>query len=183
MNTDFSAIKVTLASNGVIAYPTEAVFGLGCDPRSDVALSRILDIKGREAHKGFILIAASQTQLAPYIKPIPPDWQSQLDAAWPGPVTFVVPAAAGTSSLLTGGRNTLAVRVSNHPDVVALCNGIDHALVSTSANRSGHPPLRSTDDIKRVFGAEIDQIHDGHVGSLASPTRIIDLQSGKQLRP
>lgn len=197
MNTDYAAIKAALASDGIIAYPTEAVFGLGCDPRSETALTRILDVKGRESHKGFILIAASQEQLSPFIEAVPAQWQAQLDAEWPGPVTFVMPARPASSlqsatassaaskaafALLTGGRDTLAVRVSNHPLVVELCTQIGHALVSTSANRSGSPALRSSDEVRQAFGTDIDVVLDGNVGTLDAPTRIIDIRTGQQLR-
>ena len=173
---------MALASDGIIAYPTEAVFGLGCDPRSETALTRILDVKGRKSHKGFILIAASQEQLSPFIEPVPAQWQVQLDAAWPGPVTFVMPASAAALALLTGGRDTLAVRVSNHPLVVELCTELGHALVSTSANRSGSPALRSSDEVRQAFGDDIDVVLNGNVGTLGTPTRIIDIRTGQQLR-
>jgi len=171
-----------LRSGGIIAYPTEAVYGLGCDPADETALQKILDIKSREAHKGFIVVASSQQQLAPYIGEIRPEWQQQLDDAWPGPVTFVLPASNNCSELLTGKRDTLAVRVSSHPLVVKLCQAYDGAIVSTSANQSGHPPLQTGDEVASVFHNSIDAIINANVGSLASPTRIIDIQTGKQLR-
>jgi L-threonylcarbamoyladenylate synthase len=75
---DISAALKALDAGGVIAYPTEAVYGLGCDPGNSVALQRILDIKSREAHKGFILIAANQDQLTPFLAPIEPSWQAHF---------------------------------------------------------------------------------------------------------
>jgi len=182
LNTDFTAVKAALASDGVIAYPTEAVFGLGCNPRSDVALNRILEMKGRKAHKGFILIAANQAQLAPFVAPLSSQWQAKLDAAWPGPVTFIVPASANASKLLTGGRETLAVRVSAHPQVIELCTAVGHALVSTSANYSGRQALRSSIEVRQEFTSSIDVVVDGNVGTLDAPTRIIDIRTGQQLR-
>lgn len=168
---------------GVIAYPTEAVFGLGCEPRTESALQRIIDIKGRDAHKGFILIASHQTQLQDFMAPVSTSQQAQLDKHWPGPVTFVVTASSFVANtLLTGYRNTLAVRVSNHPVVVQLCQAYDGAIVSTSANRSGEPSLRTALDVRQRLGHDLDEIVDAPVGELASPTRIFDLASGKQLR-
>jgi len=169
---DLDAALDALRSGGIIAYPTEAVYGLGCDPADETALQKILNIKSREAHKGFIVVASSQQQLAPYIGEIRPEWQQQLDDAWPGPVTFVLPASNNCSELLTGKRDTLAVRVSSY----------DGAIVSTSANQSGHPPLQTGEDVASVFHNSIDAIINANVGSLASPTRIIDIQTGKQLR-
>lgn len=182
MIADIQAALKALDTGGVIAYPTEAVFGLGCDPGNPAALQRILDIKAREAHKGFILIAASQNQLTPFLAPVLPAWQAQLDSAWPGPVTFVLPAASSVSPLLSGGRDTLAVRVSAHPLVTRLCNAYGGAIVSTSANVSGHPPLNTGIDVERRFKDSIDVIIDADVGQLSSPTKIIDARTGQRLR-
>ena len=176
------AIKA-LASGGVIAYPTEAVFGLGCNPADEAALRRIISIKGRDAHKGFILIASRQSQLHEFITALSAQQQAQLDEHWPGPVTFVVPASqAYKGSLLCGYRETLAVRVSKHPTVVELCDQYDGAIVSTSANTSGSPALRSAEAVQISMGSEIDVIVEAPVGHLDSPTRIFDLQSGERLR-
>ena len=182
MNSDIREALKALNDGGVIAYPTEAVYGLGCDPGNPVALQRILDIKAREANKGFILIAASQDQLTPYLSTISPEWQTQLDAVWPGPVTFVLPAAPSVSPLLSGQRDTLAVRVSAHPLVTQLCNAYGGAIVSTSANLSGHPALNNGQDVEQLFANSIDAIIDGHVGQLSAPTQIIDARTGQRLR-
>lgn len=182
MRADITAAVTALKNGGVIAYPTEAVFGLGCDPRNVTALQRILDIKAREANKGLILIAANQDQLTPFLKPVLPEWQAQLDAVWPGPVTFVLPAASDVPALLSGQRDTLAVRVSANPTVQQLCNAYGGPIVSTSANLSGHPALCSGTDVKALFNDDIDAIIDGHVGQLTSPTQIIDARTGQRLR-
>lgn len=182
MIADLGTALEALEQGGVIAYPTEAVYGLGCDPHNPVALQRILDIKVREANKGFILIAASQDQLAPYLAPVIPAWQTQLDTAWPGPTTFVLPASANVLPLLCGQRDTLAVRVSAHPVVRQLCNAYGGAIVSTSANISGQPALNTGQDVARIFNGSIDAIIDGNVGGLTSPTQIIDARSGQRLR-
>jgi len=172
-----------LRQGGVIAYPTEAVFGLGCDPRNTAALQRIIDIKGRDAHKGFILIASGQHQLQDFMAPVDSRQQAKLDDLWPGPVTLVVPALpAYANSLLSGFRMTLAVRVSSHPVVVELCNCYAGAIVSTSANISGESSLRTAEAVEHVMGHQLDYIVNAPVGQLESPTRIFDLASGKQLR-
>lgn len=182
MSENVVAAVKALKSGGVVAYPTEAVYGLGCDPRNDNALQRILNIKHREAHKGFILIASNQQQLTPFLAPIRPEWQEQLDKVWPGPVTFVIPAASNVSELLSGSRDTLAVRVSKHPLVVKLCDAFGGAIVSTSANRSGNEALQTGQDVQNEFADSIDAIVDANVGTLASPTRIFDIRTGQQLR-
>ena len=179
---DLSKAVIALQSGGVIAYPTEAVFGLGCDPLDQQALARIIDIKSRDAHKGFILIARSLDQLIPYLAPVQAEWQTRFDAVWPGPVTMVVPCASGTSELLSGGRKTLAVRVSAHPLVQELCAQFDGPIVSTSANRSGQAPCRDTARTVQLFGSVVDVVVDGVVGTLAAPTQIIDVCTGDRLR-
>ena len=172
-----------LRHGGVIAYPTEAVYGLGCTPSDNAALQRIIDIKGRDAHKGFILIASAQSQLSEFLAPISAEQQLKLDEHWPGPVTFVIPASNKIKNTLVAGyRDSLAVRVSNHPVVVELCNLYGGAIVSTSANRSGEPALRSAADVLCSMGADLDTVIDAPVGELDSPTRIFELVTGKQLR-
>lgn len=171
-----------LCAGGVIAYPTEAVFGLGCDPANETALQRIIDMKGRDAHKGFILVASSQHQLAPWLATVEPAWQAQFDSAWPGPVTFVVPAARVVSELLTGSRPTIAVRVSDHPVVQALCHRYGSAIVSTSANVSGQLPCLTAGEVAKTFDGQVDVIVSGATGRLSSPTRILDICTGAQLR-
>ena len=172
-----------LERGGVVAYPTEAVFGLGCNPFNVKALQRIIDIKGRDAHKGFIVIASQQLQLQAFVAPPDTRQQTQLDEHWPGPVTFVMPASeAFKHSLLSGYRDTLAVRVSTHPLVVALCNAYNGAIVSTSANISGKPALRSAESVQALIGEELDVIVDAPVGKLTSPTMIFNLVSGERLR-
>ncbi|HKT32299.1 MAG TPA: Sua5/YciO/YrdC/YwlC family protein, partial [Gammaproteobacteria bacterium] len=154
---------------------------LGCDPLNARAVARILAIKQRAAAKGFILIAADIAQLEPFM---------QLDAAmraavlktWPGPVTWVVPANRGVPAWMSGGRDTLAVRVTAHPVARALCTAAGFALVSTSANLSGHSPLRSPPAVHRLLGNKVDYVVPGTVGALKKPTEIRDARTGKILR-
>lgn len=168
---------------GVIAYPTEAVFGLGCDPRNGKAIRRILAIKGRAIGKGLILIAADLTQLQPFIAGLPPERAGQILTSWPGPVTWVLPARPELSPWLTGGRATLAVRVTAHPTAVALCRTWGTALVSTSANRSGRSPARTSLQVRRRLRSLIDYVLPGQCGPERRPSRIIDATSGVLIRP
>lgn len=167
---------------GVIAYPTEAVFGLGCDPLEYGAVQRILALKRRDAAKGLILIAARIEQLLPYLAPLAPDLKKKLESTWPGPVTWVLPAAAYAPSWLTVGRETLAVRVTAHPVASSLCELCDMALVSTSANHSGHPPARSALQVRNSLGPDVDCIVPGRVGPQTRPTEIRDASTGAILR-
>jgi len=163
-----------------VAYPTEGVFGIGCDPANPTALQKLLDVKARDPGKGLILIAASIEQLSPWIAPLSDAQRQRIGSTWPGPVTWVVPARDNVPSLISGGRNTLAARVSAHPPVIELCSEAHSALVSTSANRSGEPPARHPDQLTQLDG--IDAYLDAPVGNLSSPTPIYDLRDGALLR-
>ena len=179
-----------VADGGVVAYPTEAVFGLGCDPSNTAAVARLLKAKQRDCNKGLILVASRQAQLNAYMASVTAEQQQRLDKAWPGPVTFIVPAAEGASAILTGGRKTIAVRVSQHPIVVALCDACGSALVSTSANLSGRTPFRTETEwltasrtgTDRQLFEHIDMLLLGKVGTRDKPSDIIDLQTGQHLR-
>lgn len=174
--------RTVILKGGVIAYPTEAVFGLGCDPRNETAVRRIIALKARDAGKGLILIASSIEQLLPFLAPFTDERRAQFASTWPGPVTWVVPAKDSVSSSLSGGRDTLAVRVTAHPIARALCEITGMALVSTSANKSGHPPLRTALQVRRHFHDEIDYIVPGECGGARKPTEIRDARTGKILR-
>jgi L-threonylcarbamoyladenylate synthase len=174
------AIK-TLRHGGIIAYPTEAVFGLGCDPWDEAAVLRLLDIKQRPSHKGLILIASDFNQLTDFIEPLSPEILQQLEATWPGPVTWLLPAKASTPDYLTGKHNTLAVRVTAHPIARQLCLAAGHALVSTSANIAGMPPAKTSRQVRWQL-PHIDSIVTGHCGKAAQPSQIRDAQTGNRLR-
>ncbi len=178
-----SAFTAAFTGGQVIAYPTEAVFGLGCDPDNQAAVEQVLKIKTRPQDKGLILIAASLEQLMPYIDitPLSQAILAQVHATWPGPYTWIMPKAAKTPDYLTGNRSTIAVRVSAHPVVIALCNAVDGPLVSTSANPSGAEPARSLVDIDQYFGQSVFAI-DGQVDHNAQPSKIQDALTGKVLR-
>ena len=171
-----------LRAGGIIAYPTEAVWGLGCDPRNEAALRRLLSIKHRDPAKGLILIAADFGQLEPWLAEIDPRLQEKALASWPGPVTWIWPAKDTASALLRGNHATLAVRVTGHPLVAQLCREFGGALVSTSANRSGQPPARTADDVRRLLGDAIDCIVEGQTGGREAPSEIRDVITGATLR-
>jgi L-threonylcarbamoyladenylate synthase len=168
---------------GVIAYPTEAVYGLGCDPLNSQAVLRLLALKQRPMEKGLILIAADQTQLAPYLAPLDNEQQTKLDATWPGPVTWLIPARAETPLWLRGLHDTIAVRVTAHPLAAALCRELGHALVSTSANPAGKTSARSALKVRQYFGNQLDFVLHGPLGNQITPTEICDLDTGRIIRP
>ena len=169
-----------LHEGGVIAYPTEGVFGLGCLPERSDAVARILDIKQRSSDKGLLLVASHADQLGPWMDLSTDISISTSDAA--APITWIVPAAADAPDWLTGGRDTIAVRISSFAPVAALCEAARSALVSTSANVSGRPPARNTYVLRRQFCGLVDYVVPGKCGPARGPSEIRDLVSGKVLR-
>lgn len=170
-------------AGGVIAYPTEAVYGLGCDPLDGDAVFRLLAIKQRPLAHGLILIGADFSQLAPYVGPVPAPVMKRVRATWPGPVTWLLPAAPGIPYWLCGAHATIAVRVTAHPLAAALCRAAGHALVSTSANRHRRPAARTHLQVERQLGAELDYVLNGKVGPRKRPSEIRDALSGRIVRP
>ncbi|MBU8976929.1 MULTISPECIES: Sua5/YciO/YrdC/YwlC family protein [unclassified Lysobacter] len=173
-----------LRGGGVIAYPTEAVWGLGCDPFNEAAVMRLLSIKQRPVDKGVILIAGARAQLDGLL-----DWDAltaaqreAVFASWPGPNTWIVPTTPRVPRWITGTHDGVAVRVSAHPDVIALCAEFGGPLVSTSANLAGEPPAFSRDALDPRVLALLDGVGTGETGGLASPTAIRDARSGAQIR-
>lgn len=184
MSEGIAAAVAALRRGGVIAYPTEAVWGLGCDPFDEAAVMRLLALKQREVAKGLILVAADVAQFEDIA-----DWGAltgaQRDtvlASWPGPHTWIVPATAHAPRWITGDHDDIALRVSAHPLVVALCEGFGAAIVSTSANRAGAPPPRRLDEFDPDLRNAVDAIVAGETSGLSRPTPIRDARSGAALR-
>ncbi len=171
-----------IRAGGLIAYPTEGVYGIGCDPQNEKSLQRLLAVKHRDPGKGFILIAANVDMLSPYISTLEDDVQNRVMSTWPGPITWVLPAAQDTSDIITGGRLTVAARVTAHPFVQTLSNTLGHALISTSANRSGQPAITCLQELQQELFNDVDYIVPLELGGLQKPTPIYDAESGKQLR-
>lgn len=173
----------TLLSGGVIAYPTEAVWGLGCDPWDAEAVDRILDLKRRPMDKGVILVASSVDQVRFLLDPLPAALQREAEQHWPGPVTCLLPdVEQQIPEWVRGRHSSIAVRVSSHPVIRALCETAGMPLVSTSCNPAGRQPARSIWQVRRYFGDELDWIVPGDLGGNRQPSRILDIVSGRQLR-
>lgn len=173
---------VLLRQGGVLAYPTEAVWGLGCDPFNSRAVQRLLLLKQRDPNKGVILIAASIDQFKPWLTQITPAQRQQLEQSWPGPHTWLVKDNGYTPELIRGKHQQVALRVTNHPWVVALCEAFEGPLVSTSANTAGEPPLKNYAELASAFGGDLDMILKGELGGFNRPTPITDLATGKVIR-
>jgi L-threonylcarbamoyladenylate synthase len=173
----------TVRGGGVIAYPTEAVWGLGCDPWNTDAVHRILELKQRPVHKGLIVVAGSVDQIRFLLDPLPADQQQTALGFWPGPYTCLLPdVLQQIPSAVRGRHSSIAVRVSDHPLIQSLCRAVGSPLVSTSANPAGRQPARHAWQVRRYFGKELDRLVNGRLGGYRQPSKIIDIVSGKQLR-
>lgn len=179
-----AAAVTALENGGVIAYPTEAVWGLGCDPFDEAAVTRLLAIKQRPVTKGLILIAGAEAQLDGLIDwdALPAARRTVVQDSWPGPHTWIVPVTERVPRWITGDHAGVAVRVSAHPVVIALCAAFGGPLVSTSANLTGQAPAFSRDALAPALLAQIDGIAPGETGGLSAPTAIRDALTGAQLR-
>jgi L-threonylcarbamoyladenylate synthase len=171
-----------LRAGGVIAYPTEAVYGLGCNPLDRTAVTRLFELKQRPPTQGVLLIAADFAQAEPYLGSVPPEALARARATWPGPHTWVFPRSSETPAWLAGAHQGIALRVTAHPLAAQLCRAFGAAIVSTSANRHGAPPARSAPEVRAAFGEELAYILQGPVGNLERPTPIRDAVSGEVLR-
>ncbi len=174
-------IAQKIRSGAVIAYPTEAVWGLGCDPFNAAAVARLLALKDRPMHKGLILVAASIEQFAGLLEGLTSEQSAQLEASWPGPNTWLVPHHNRVPEWVTGAHDTVAIRVSAHPLVAQLC-ALTGPLVSTSANPSGLLPAKSRLRIEQYFHGQLDAVVSGELGQSSNPSTIRDLRTGQVLR-
>jgi len=179
---EVDAAAALLREGGVLAYPTEGVYGLGCDPDNRVAFERIFAMKRRPPEQGVLMIAASLEQVQPWIGDAPEAAMARANALWPGAHTFIFPRSSRVPEWIAGGHAGIALRVTAHAPAAALCRAFGGPIVSTSANRHGEPPARSAADIGAIFGDEPDGVLDAPLGGLDKPTPISDAVSGAIIR-
>lgn len=179
---DIEAAAALLRAGGVLAYPTEGVYGLGCDPDNRDAFEKIFAMKRRPPEQGVLLIAASLEQVEPWIGAASAAAFERARAIWPGAHTFIFPRSTRVPEWVAGGHAGIALRVTAHAPSAALCRAFGGPIVSTSANRHGEAPARSADDIRRIFGDEPDGVLDAPLGGLDRPTPITDAVSGAIIR-
>ena len=176
-----SLASEVLLGGGVIAYPTEGVFGLGCLPDDTDAVERLLWIKQRSPHKGLILIAARPQQLDDWIDPAVRGVLPEPDPRQP--ITWIVRPATRVPAIVTGDNPGLAVRITSNPTAAAICNAVDMPIVSTSANIAGRPVARNSFVLHRNFGRLVDFVVPGECGPASGPSEIRELETGRVLRP
>jgi L-threonylcarbamoyladenylate synthase len=171
-----------LLEGRIIAYPTEAVFGLGCDPRNEAATRQLLALKNRPTESGLILIADRFERFESFIRPVTAEQQALALSTWPGPVTWLFPRGEEVPDWLAGKHQTIALRVTAHPLCRELCAAFGGAIVSTSANPSGREPARQVEQVEAYFGESLCGIVAGRLGDEARPSEIRDLATGRVLR-
>lgn len=175
------AVKA-LESGGVIAYPTEAVWGLGCDPLNGEAVMRLLSLKSRPVDKGLILVASREEQLGLLLEGLNTEQLEMLRTGQEKPTTWLIPSHGHVPDWIKGEHSTVAVRISRHPTVYSLCEAFGGMIVSTSANTTGCMPATSEQAVRNIFQDQVDVYVAGELGGQDAPSRIIDLQTGKVLR-
>lgn len=181
---DLATAAAVLHRGGVIAYPTEAVWGLGCAPFDDKAVHRLLAIKRRPVDKGLILVGADLAQFNALLDwaALDADRRTAVATTWPGPHTWIVPATSAVPAWITGDHAGVAVRVSAHPVVAGLCRRFGGPIVSTSANLGGEPPAFDRASLSTALLGLIDGVCEGRTGGLEAPTAIRDARTGATLR-
>jgi len=181
---ELDAAAAVPRDGGVLAYPTEAVFGLGCDPHDRAAFKRLFALKQRPPTQGVLLIAADFSQVERYIDfaAVPDSVLQQVRAHWPGPHTWIFPRSPDVPDWVAGHHAGIALRVTAHAPAAALCRAFGGALVSTSANPHGQPPARGAQVVADYFGDALDGLLDAPLGGQLSPTVIRDALSGAIIR-
>ena len=182
LGSDIHHAAQILKQGGVIAYPTEAVFGLGCLANNVYAINKLLKLKKRPVNKGLILLAYDFTQFGPYIYPLEKTILKKIQSTWPGPATWIVPAPTQTSSLIRGQYHSVAIRISAHPIVRALCQQCQSPIISTSANITDNKMTYNSTEVYLQFKDQLDYILEGSLGKSNKPTVIKDALNDKIIR-
>ena len=181
-HASLAAAAAIIDQGGIVAYPTEFCYGLGCDPRRNSTIRRLLRLKRRSRDLGLIVVGAHIGALSRYFLSLEASQMRRVEATWPGPVTWLLPAHPSVSPWVSGTHGTVAVRVTAHPAAAALCKHAHRALISTSANRHGRAPARSAAEVIRQFGEEVDYVLTGRLGGFHAPTEIRDAVTDTVIR-
>ncbi|RKG29237.1 L-threonylcarbamoyladenylate synthase [Acinetobacter tianfuensis] len=187
ITTSVAEAAACLQNGQVLAYPTEAVWGLGCDPFNEQAFYDILRLKQRPIEKGVILLAASISQVEHLLQTLPDTMRQQVISSWTNrtpterATTWLLPAGEHIPSWIKGDHSKVAVRVTTHPLCVALCNAFNGFIVSTSANPAGLEPARSLQEAAAYFHADLNYLN-GDLGLSREPSKIVDAESGEVIR-
>ena len=169
-----------LKEGGIILYPTEGVWGLGCDPFNQTAVKRLLKLKGRPISKGLILITVNWSMVRELINLNLKDYPIIGEAT--EPTTWVFPATSAVPPWIRGDFDSVAIRATTHEIAREICQQFGGAVVSTSANISSSPPATRLEDIDQSILDRVDYVVLGEVGRLAKPSRICDVLTMRSIR-
>lgn len=182
--TDIATAATALRNGGVVAYPTEGVYGLGCDPHDEDAVRHLFALKQRPSEQGVLLIAADIEQILPWVErsAVPDTVMRSVYATWPGPHTWIFPPSPEVPDWVRGAHAGIALRVTAHAPAAALARAFGGAIVSTSANPHGYAPASDAARVAQLFPAGLAAIVDAPLGGLNQPTPIRDAVSGATIR-
>ena len=174
-------LKGLFLQDKVFAYPTEGVWGLGCNPFSEKAVKKLINLKKRPKNKGIIVLAGSLQQLLPFTQHLSEKLKKRMNSKWPGPHTWLVPSSPDIPKWLIGPTGLVALRLSDHKTVIELTESLNMPICSSSANISGQEPAKNSDEIRTFFGNKV-LIIEGELGGLKKPTPVQNLESKEWLR-
>lgn len=182
---DVNQAATVLNAGGLVAFPTETVYGLGADARNAKAVGRIFTAKGRPADHPLIVHISDAQQLTQWAQNIPQIAWKLAEAFWPGPLTLILPRLSNVPDAVTGGLDTVALRVPNHPVALALLKEFGSGIAAPSANRYGQVSPTSAQDVREELGDRVDLILDGGRCPVGIESTIIDLSTTtpRVLRP
>lgn len=167
-------ISRLLSEDKVGAIPTETIYGLACNPFSERALERLFQLKQREHNKPILLLLGKMEDLSLVVKCIPPKAYILMKRFWPGPLTIVLPARRSLPKLLTGGLDTIGVRLTSSDIARSIARTFGKPITGTSANISGEPPCRSAQEVLKVF-PNIDFVVDGGESKSLTPSTVVEI--------
>jgi L-threonylcarbamoyladenylate synthase len=174
-----------LRAGGLVAFPTETVYGLGADAANADAVRKLYEVKGRPADHPVIVHLADAVQAARWASRLPADAHLLAKAFWPGPLTLIVARAHGVSDLVTGGQDTVALRVPAHPVAQRLLRRFGGGVAAPSANRFGRVSATTAAHVRKEFGGEVPCVLDGGEANVGIESTIVDLSGSRPalLRP
>ena len=174
-------LKNLFLQDQIFAYPTEGVWGIGCNPFSEKAVKKLILLKKRPKNKGIIILGGYMEQLTPFTEHLDEKLKKRMYSKWPGPHTWLVSSSSRTPKWLLGPKGLIALRLSSHKTVIKLTETLGMPICSTSANLSGNEPAKDSNEI-RTFFKDTVLIIGGELGSLKRPTPVQDLESREWLR-
>jgi len=164
-----------LKGGGLIAYPSDTVYGLGAAASDERAVARAFAVKGRLSEKALPLLLADVDDMAPLCAEVPPIAKLLTERFWPGPLTVVLRRSPSFQSPALGGGDSVALRVPDHFFLRQLIRALGEPITGTSANRSGRPSCRTAREVQRQLGNAVDLIIDGGSSRVGQESTVVDI--------